>query len=211
MRPETLNHYRVLRTLGSGGMGEVDLAEDTKLHRNVAIKVLLENAPEDRDRRERFGREARAVAALSHPNIVTIHSVEEDAGRLFLTMEYVDGRPLTEVIPSDGLSLDKLLAIAIPLAIGARYASGGIVSRGIHSAAAPSGGRPGKAANGPDRGRGLQAAREERSRGRSRGGARPGPTCNTDLRTSRRARGLGSYNEAGKGTYAGTAIKAEGR
>ncbi|OYW07103.1 MAG: hypothetical protein B7X11_00555 [Acidobacteria bacterium 37-65-4] len=135
VRPETLNHYRVLRTLGSGGMGEVYLAEDTKLHRNVAIKVLLEDAAEDHDRRERFAREARAVAALSHPNIVTIHSVEEDAGRLFLTMEYVDGRPLTEVIPSNGLPLDKLLAIAIPLADAVAAAhERGIVHRDLKPA-----------------------------------------------------------------------------
>lgn len=115
MIPETLGHYRIQRSLGAGGMGEVYLADDTRLHRKVAIKVLLDDAVPDPERRERFTREARAVAALSHPNIVTIHSVEEDAGRLFLTMEYVDGRPLTDGIPRDGLPLDKLLAIAIPL------------------------------------------------------------------------------------------------
>ncbi len=135
MRPESLKHYRVLDRLGAGGMGEVYLAEDTKLHRNVAIKVLLEDAAEDPARRERFGREARAIAALSHPNIVTIHSVEEDAGRLFLTMEYVDGKPLTDVIPRGGLSLDKLLAIAIPLADAVAAAhERGIVHRDLKPA-----------------------------------------------------------------------------
>ena len=116
MDPESLGHYRILHPLGSGGMGQVYLAEDTTLHRKVALKVLLDDVAADPERRERFRREARAIAALNHPNIVTIHSVEEDGSRLFLTMEYVDGKPLTDVIPRDGLPLDKLLAIAIPLA-----------------------------------------------------------------------------------------------
>ncbi len=116
MIPDSLGHYRIQRSLGAGGMGEVYLADDTRLHRHVAIKVLLDDARSDPERRERFAREARAAAALSHPNIVTIHSVEEDGGRLFLTMEYVDGKTLTDVIPRHGLPLEKLLAIAVPLA-----------------------------------------------------------------------------------------------
>ncbi|MGE5358587.1 MAG: protein kinase domain-containing protein, partial [Bacteroidales bacterium] len=81
--PTDVIHYRIQRSIGSGGMGEVYFAEDTKLHRNVALKVLLEDAARDPERCDRFTREARAVAALSHPNVVTIHSVEEDAGRVF--------------------------------------------------------------------------------------------------------------------------------
>ena len=116
-------------------MGRVYLAEDSELHRKVALKVLLEDVAGDPERRERFKREARAVAALSHPNIVTIHSVEEDAGRLYLTMEYVNGKLLTDVIPRDGLPLDKLLAIAIPLADAAAAAhQAGITHRDLKPA-----------------------------------------------------------------------------
>ena len=112
----TLNQYRILREIGKGGMGEVYLAEDTRLHRNVAIKVLPAIMAADPERRERFEREARAVAALNHPNIVTIHSVEDAGGVPFLVMEYVEGSPLGELIPRGGLPLDRLLRIAIPVA-----------------------------------------------------------------------------------------------
>ena len=77
MLAETLGHYRILRPLGKGGMGEVYAAQDIKLGRSVALKVLPQALAADSGRRERFEREARAVAALNHPHIVTIHSVEE--------------------------------------------------------------------------------------------------------------------------------------
>ncbi len=109
-------HYRILRQLGAGGMGEVYLAEDAKLGRQVALKVLAHESAQDPDRRARFEREARAIAALNHPNIVTIHSVEEDQGILFITMELVEGMTLADVIPAEGMSLDTLLKTAIPLA-----------------------------------------------------------------------------------------------
>src|SRR6188508_1699686 len=96
--PEQLNHYRIVAPLGKGGMGEVFVAEDTKLQRKVALKVLSALMASDPERRQRFEREAQAVAALNHPNIVTIHSVEEDRGIPFLTMELVEGRPLNEVM-----------------------------------------------------------------------------------------------------------------
>ena len=112
----TLAHYRVIEKLGSGGMGDVYRAEDTKLGREVALKVLPLNVADDPDRHGRFDREARAVASLNHPNIVTIHSVEEDAGVQFLTMELIDGKPLSEVIPKGGLPLSQLFDLAIPLA-----------------------------------------------------------------------------------------------
>jgi len=112
----SLSHYRILSALGSGGMGEVYLAEDTKLGRRVALKVLAPGVAADPERRDRFEREARAVAALNHPNIVTIHSVEEDNGVPFLTMELVEGKTLGEIIPPEGLPIDSFLAIAIPLA-----------------------------------------------------------------------------------------------
>ena len=81
----TLGHYKMLEKLGSGGMGEVYRAHDTKLGRDVALKVLPSEAADDLERRKRFDREARAIASLKHPNIVTIHSVEEVEGTHFRT------------------------------------------------------------------------------------------------------------------------------
>lgn len=111
-----LGHYEIVSALGAGGMGEVYVADDTRLHRRVALKVLPETSLADPERVERFEREAQAIAALSHPNIVTIYSIEETGGRRFLTMELLDGRPLADVIPPDGFALESLLKIAIPLA-----------------------------------------------------------------------------------------------
>ncbi len=113
---QQLLHFRIVEMLGKGGMGEVYVAEDTKLQRRVALKVLPHEMAAEPDRRARFEREARAVAALNHPNIVTLHSVEEAEGVHFITMELVEGRTLSQVIPRNGLPLDQLLEIAIPLA-----------------------------------------------------------------------------------------------
>jgi len=111
-----LAHYKVVGSLGKGGMGEVYVAEDTKLGRRVALKVLPEEMAADPERRARFEREARAVAALSHPNIVTVHSVEEADGVHFITMELVEGKTLAKMLPKNGFALSELLEIAIPLA-----------------------------------------------------------------------------------------------
>jgi Tol biopolymer transport system component len=97
-------------------MGEVYRAHDPRLKRDIALKVLPETTAADPERRARFEREAQSVAALNHPNIVTIHSVEEAEGVLFLTMEYVEGKPLGDLIVKGGLPLTKLLSVAIPLA-----------------------------------------------------------------------------------------------
>ncbi len=113
---QTLLHYRIIEKIGRGGMGEVYAAEDTKLNRRIALKVLPEDVAADPDRRARFEREARVVAALSHPNIVTLHSVEESDGVHFITMELVEGKTLTDLIPRQGFALNRLLEIAIPLA-----------------------------------------------------------------------------------------------
>jgi Tol biopolymer transport system component len=104
----------------------VYLAEDTRLGRRVALKILPPALTADPARTERFEREARAVASLNHPSIVTLHSIDQAAGTQFLTMEYVDGSPLSELIPKHGLPLDRLLRIAIPLAdaVGAAHQRG---------------------------------------------------------------------------------------
>jgi predicted Ser/Thr protein kinase len=112
----TLSHYRVLELLGRGGMGEVYAAEDLKLRRRVALKVLPPEMAADPERRHRFEREARAIASLNHPGIVTIYSVEHERGIAFLTMELVEGRTLDQCMAKGGMPLPDFLRIAIPLA-----------------------------------------------------------------------------------------------
>lgn len=121
-----LAHYDVLEKIGSGGMGEVYRAHDTRLDRDVALKILPPATAADPDRSARFDREARAVAALRHPNIVTIHAVEEDGDVRFIAMELVEGRTLTQLVPAGGLTLDRCLDFAIPLAdaVAAAHAKG---------------------------------------------------------------------------------------
>ena len=109
----SIGHYHIVESLGKGGMGEVYAAEDTRLGRRVALKVLSRGLAMDADHRERFEREARAVAALNHPNIVTIYSVEEAGGVPFLTLELVEGRTLDALIPRGGLPLDRILAYPV--------------------------------------------------------------------------------------------------
>ncbi len=113
-----LLHYRIVDQLGRGGMGEVWLAEDTKLGRMVALKVLPAELADDPERRERLERQARAVAALDHPNVVTLFALEEADGVLFLTMERITGETLAKVIPEGGLGLGRFFEIAIPMADG---------------------------------------------------------------------------------------------
>jgi serine/threonine protein kinase len=135
MTGDTLNHYRVERALGRGGMGEVYVAEDTRLHRKVALKVLPPGVGADPERRQRFEREAQTVAALNHPNIVTIFSVEQAGHVQFITMELVEGRTLAEVLPSDGLPIATLLQYAVPLADAVSAAhTRGIVHRDLKPA-----------------------------------------------------------------------------
>jgi len=114
--PRDLGHYQLLEQLGEGGMGEVWRARDRRLDREIAIKFLPQEYADDPDRRARFEREARAIAALSHPHIVTLFAVEEAAGRHFFTMELAKGQPLSRQIPDGGFPLDRLLNLAIPIA-----------------------------------------------------------------------------------------------
>ena len=111
-----LGPYEIVSLLGTGGMGEVYRARDPRLGRDVAIKVLPSAFADDAQRLRRFEQEARAAAALNHPNIVTVYSVEKSDGVLFLTMEVVEGCSLARAIPKGGLAIDELLTIAIPLA-----------------------------------------------------------------------------------------------
>jgi tetratricopeptide (TPR) repeat protein len=110
-----LNHYRITAKLGEGGMGEVYRATDTKLGRDVAIKVLAADVAENPERLARFEREARAVAALNHPGIVTIYSVEESDGRHFITMELIEGTTLEALIPTGGMPLSAFFELAVPI------------------------------------------------------------------------------------------------
>ena len=116
----TLSHYKIEHRIGGGGMGVVYRATDTRLSRVVAIKVIASDAAGDRDRRDRFLREARAASALSHPNIVTIHEVDHASGIDFLVMEFVGGRPLNECIPRTGLPVERAIELAEQIAGRAR-------------------------------------------------------------------------------------------
>ena len=112
----TLSHYRINAAIGKGGMGDVYRATDSKLGREIALKVLPPEVASDPERLARFQREARAVAALNHPHIVTIHSVEETEGVHFLTMELVEGQTLDGLIPASGLPVERIFEIATALA-----------------------------------------------------------------------------------------------
>jgi len=109
----TISHFKIDKMLGSGGMGEVYRARDTRLGRDLALKLLPEAAPE---RLARFEREARAVAGLAHPNIVVLHAIEEHEGRYFLVLELVEGPDLTELVAPGGLPIARVLELGIPLA-----------------------------------------------------------------------------------------------
>jgi TolB-like protein/tetratricopeptide (TPR) repeat protein len=112
---KTLAHYEIKAKLGQGGMGEVYRARDAKLGRDVALKLLPAELSRDPARRQRFLREARAVAALKHPNIVTLYAVEEHDDLIFLSMELLEGRSLDRLILPAGLNFIRLLDIAIPV------------------------------------------------------------------------------------------------
>jgi len=121
-----LAHYKVVERLASGGMGQIYVAEDTRLGRRVALKVLPAEAVADAERLQRFQSEARAVAAMNHPNIVTVHGVENDRGIHFIAMELVEGQTLRKLIPEGGLPLPEFFRIAEQLtaAVAVAHQSG---------------------------------------------------------------------------------------
>jgi eukaryotic-like serine/threonine-protein kinase len=132
MDSKTVSHYRILEKLGAGGMGKVYLAEDTKLGRKVAIKILSEEYTTNKDRLSRFEQEASAASALNHPNILTIYEVGVDEGRHFIATEYIDGVTLRRKAAASQLEIREILEIVIQIASALEEAhTAGIVHRDI--------------------------------------------------------------------------------
>src|ERR1700680_1193163 len=111
-----LGPYEIVAPLGAGGMGEVYQAHDTKLGRDVAIKVLPEAFAHDPDRLSRFQREAKMLASLNHPNIATIHGLEQSGGASYLVMELVSGETLAERVKAGPIGTEEALKIAVQIA-----------------------------------------------------------------------------------------------
>ena len=129
---QTISHYKILEKLGEGGMGEVYLAEDISLGRKVAVKFLSSDKAADPESRQRFVHEARAQAMLSHPNIATFYEVGEEADKVYIVMEYIEGQPLSNLAQFEKFSLAEILDIAIQIGEGLQAAhEKGIIHRDI--------------------------------------------------------------------------------
>src|SRR5712692_8973740 len=127
-----LGRYEIRAKLGAGGMGEVYLAQDTKLDRKVALKVLPAEVAADRSRMNRFVQEAKAASALNHPNIITIHEIEQIDSANFIATEFIDGKTLRERMRRSGMKLSEVLDVTtqVASALAAAHADG-IVHRDI--------------------------------------------------------------------------------
>ena len=129
---QTISHYKVISPIGIGGMGEVYLAEDQKLHRKVALKILSEDVLTDKERLRRFQREAQAVSALNHPNILTIFEFDADSGIHLFASEYVKGETLRKKLIRDHLPIKEALDITIQIASALKAAhDAGVIHRDI--------------------------------------------------------------------------------